>query len=44
MPMGVPVGIQLIGKPRGEARVLQVARRIEEHLALSLGPIDPTTP
>lgn len=44
LPTGTPIGIQLIGKPRGEARLLQVARRIEEHLALPLGPIDPITP
>jgi amidase len=44
LPTGTPIGIQLIGRPRGEARLLQVARRIEEHLALQLGPIDPITP
>ncbi|MGR3496972.1 amidase [Citreimonas sp.] len=38
---GMPVGMQLIGRPRGEARLLQVARRIEEILALDLRPIDP---
>jgi len=41
-PGGMPVGIQLIGPPRGEARLLQVAARLEDiwgaarHL-----PIDP---
>lgn len=38
---GIPVGLQLIGQPRGEARLLQVARAMEEALALDLTPIDP---
>ncbi|MDJ0822261.1 MAG: amidase family protein [Paracoccaceae bacterium] len=38
---GMPVGVQLIGPPRGEGRLLQIARVIEESLALPLGPIDP---
>lgn len=38
---GLPVGLQLIGRPRGEARLLQIARRIEETLALGHRPIDP---
>ena len=38
---GLPVGLQLIGQPRGEARLLQVARAIEEALALPQTPIDP---
>ncbi|SDY36109.1 amidase [Citreimonas salinaria] len=38
---GLPVGLQLIGRPRGEGRLLQIARRIEEILALDLRPIDP---
>ena len=38
---GLPVGLQLIGPPRGEARLLQVARHLEEALALPLAPIDP---
>lgn len=38
---GLPVGIQLIGKPRGEGRLLQVARAMEERLALPPTPIDP---
>lgn len=38
---GLPVGIQLIGKPRGEGRLLQVARVLEERLGLCATPIDP---
>jgi amidase len=38
---GLPVGIQLIGRPRGEGRLLQVARAMEQALALSSAPIDP---
>ena len=40
-PAGLPVGIQLIGPPRGEARLLQVGLAIEERLNLPVGPIDP---
>ena len=40
-PQGLPVGIQLIGPPRGEARLLQVARAVEERLNLPAGPLDP---
>ncbi|MFP4240195.1 MAG: amidase [Rhodosalinus sp.] len=38
---GLPVGLQLIGPPRGEARLLQVARHVEEVLGLPATPIDP---
>lgn len=38
---GMPVGIQLIGPPRGEARLLQVARAVEEAVAFPRTPIDP---
>lgn len=38
---GLPVGLQLIGPPRGEARLLQVALFIEDALGLSAAPIDP---
>ena len=39
---GMPVGIQLIGGPRGEARVLQVAQRLEDIWGFAKGvPIDP---
>ncbi len=40
-PGGMPVGIQLIGPPRGEARLLQIALAVEERLGLPCGPIDP---
>jgi len=40
---GMPVGIQLIGPPRGEAVVLQVGLAIERGLNLGAGPIDPKT-
>ncbi|WP_417605476.1 amidase [Primorskyibacter flagellatus] len=42
-PDGLPVGLQLIGRPRGEARLLQVAQHIETALALPTTPIDPIT-
>lgn len=38
---GLPVGLQLIGPPRGEARLLQVALFIEDALGLDPTPIDP---
>ncbi len=38
---GMPVGIQLIGPPRGEAKLLQVAKAVEEAVSLSNTPIDP---
>ncbi len=38
---GMPVGIQLIGPPRGDAKVLQVAKSLEDVLALGSTPIDP---
>jgi amidase len=39
---GRPVGLQLVGKPRGEAALLQAAALFEELLGLSrLMPIDP---
>ncbi|MBZ7924817.1 amidase [Ensifer adhaerens] len=38
---GMPVGMQLIGRPRGEARLLQVARAIEISVGGPLKPIDP---
>jgi amidase len=41
---GLPVGIQLIGRPRGEARLLQVARALEVACGGPLGPIDPIQP
>ena len=44
MPDGMPMGIQLIGPNRGEAKLLSVARAIEQMLALKNTPIDPVTP
>ncbi len=38
---GLPVGLQLIGPPRGEAKVLAVARAVEMANGGPLGPIDP---
>ena len=39
---GRPVGLQLVGKPRGEAALLQAAALLEELCGLdSLLPIDP---
>lgn len=38
---GLPVGLQLIGPPMGDARLLQAARFIESALALPATPIDP---
>ncbi|MBP0482576.1 amidase [Sagittula salina] len=40
-PAGLPVGLQLIGPPRGEARLLQVAQRLQQALGLPGTPIDP---
>ena len=38
---GLPVGIQLIGAHRGEAKLLQIARFIEKSAGFPIGPIDP---
>ncbi|NBT39487.1 MAG: amidase [Alphaproteobacteria bacterium] len=38
---GLPVGIQLIGKPRGEAQLLHAGRMIEDILNIPSSPIDP---
>lgn len=40
-PRGLPVGLQLIGKPRGEAALLSAARAVEVAVGGPLGPIDP---
>jgi amidase len=40
-PRGLPVGLQLIGKPRGEAGLLAAARAVEVAVGGPLGPIDP---
>lgn len=42
-PDGMPCGIQLIGPPRGEARLLQVARALEDAVGFGNTPIDPVT-
>jgi len=38
---GMPVGLQLVGPPRGEARLLRVARAVEEAVGFPKTPIDP---
>lgn len=38
---GMPMGIQLIGPPKGDALVLQVGLALERALNLPKGPIDP---
>ncbi|WP_461384558.1 amidase, partial [Devosia indica] len=38
---GMPVGIQLIGPPRGEAKLLAVARAVEDAVQFGHAPIDP---
>lgn len=38
---GMPVGLQLIGPPRGEEKLLAVAAAIEQVLDLGTAPIDP---
>jgi amidase len=43
-PSGMPVGLQLIGRPRGEARLLQVAHTLEQALNLPVTLIDPMAP
>ncbi|MFP7672574.1 amidase [Marivita sp. S0852] len=43
-PSGMPVGVQLIGPPRGEARLLQIAHSLEQALALPVTCIDPRSP
>jgi amidase len=40
-PGGMPIGIQLIGPPRGEAKLLATARAVEVAVGGPLGPIDP---
>ncbi len=39
---GLPVGVQIMGKPRGEAKLLSVAKRFEEAVGISVQlPITP---
>jgi amidase len=40
-PDGMPMGIQLLGRPRGEARLLQVARFLERAIGRDPTPFDP---
>jgi len=40
-PEGMPIGLQLIGKHRGEAGLLAVARAVEDALGGPWGPVDP---
>lgn len=40
-PDGMPVGLQLLGPPRGEAKLLAVAKAIEDALGGPLPPLDP---
>jgi amidase len=40
-PSRLPVGLQLIGPPRGEAKLLAAARAVEVAVGGPLGPIDP---
>lgn len=40
---GMPVGIQLVGPPRGEAKLLRTARAIEDAVGFPKTPIDPVT-
>ena len=42
-PRGLPIGIQLIGKPRGEAALLAAAQLFETVTGGPAGPIDPVT-
>jgi amidase len=37
---GQPVGLQIVGRPRGEAALLSAAAALESHLALPSTPID----
>jgi amidase len=39
---GMPVGVQIMGKPRGEASLLRIAKRFEEAVGISMQlPITP---
>ena len=40
-PEGMPIGLQLIGPPRGEGKLLRVARAVEIAVGGPFGPIDP---
>ena len=38
---GLPVGLQMVGKPRGEAGLLSAAGVLQDSLGIPTGPIDP---
>ena len=38
---GLPIGVQLVGRPHGDAALLSVARYVEDLLGLDLRPVDP---
>jgi len=41
-PEGLPVGVQIMGKPRGEAALLRAAKRFEQTVRISTQlPITP---
>ncbi len=42
LPSGMPMGIQLIGPNRGEAKLLKAARTLERIFAINTSPIDPS--
>jgi len=41
---GLPVGLQIVGGPRQEARILAAAKALEDALSLGHAPIDPRIP
>jgi amidase len=41
---GLPVGLQIVARPRGEAQLLAGAKVLEDILGISTGPIDPRAP
>jgi amidase len=40
-PAGLPIGIQLIGRPHGELQLFSMARWFEQVFAMNHAPIDP---
>jgi amidase len=41
---GLPVGLQIVARPRGEAQLLAGAKVLEDILGVPTGPIDPRAP
>jgi amidase len=41
---GLPVGLQIVAPPRGEAKLLAGAKVLEDILGISTGPINPRSP